>query len=138
MQTVSGARCRYLWRDKEEAEEIRMAKLVEEEKAQFTASAFVAVTLVYLPGSLVSFLYQGRKSRRERRAFKEKRLALRDRISPPRSVTAPQNPEPAFHVDLKISCDCLNQCFRIVTQHVKAPTARRTKDGERTAVECCF
>ncbi|XP_052827872.1 CLK4-associating serine/arginine rich protein isoform X3 [Octopus bimaculoides] len=51
---------RYLRKDKEELEALRQAKLLEEEKAQFA----------------------GRKSRRERRAYKEKKLQGR-KISPP-------------------------------------------------------
>ncbi|CAD5122146.1 DgyrCDS10594 [Dimorphilus gyrociliatus] len=50
-----------LLKDKQEAEEIRMAKLLEEEKAQFS----------------------GRKARKERRIYKEKRIRERGRLSPP-------------------------------------------------------
>ncbi|KAK3093106.1 hypothetical protein FSP39_011096 [Pinctada imbricata] len=59
----------WLSKDKEEQEELRMAKLLEEEKAQFA----------------------GRKSRRERRAYKEKRLAGR-KLSPP-SYAARDSPK---------------------------------------------
>ncbi|XP_041353654.1 CLK4-associating serine/arginine rich protein-like isoform X2 [Gigantopelta aegis] len=60
---------RLLMKDKEELEALRQAKIIEEEKAQFA----------------------GRKSRRERRAFKEKRLAGR-KISPP-SYAARDSPK---------------------------------------------
>lgn len=59
----------WLTRDKEEMEEIRLAKMLEEEKAQFA----------------------GRKSRRERRAYKEKKLAGR-KLSPP-SYAARDSPK---------------------------------------------
>ncbi|XP_061172949.1 CLK4-associating serine/arginine rich protein-like [Saccostrea echinata] len=59
----------WLSRDKEEMEEIRQAKMLEEEKAQFA----------------------GRKSRRERRAYKEKKLAGR-KLSPP-SYAARDSPK---------------------------------------------
>ncbi|KAL3874069.1 hypothetical protein ACJMK2_037132 [Sinanodonta woodiana] len=60
---------RWLRKDKDEQEALRQAKLIEEEKAQFA----------------------GRKSRRERRAYKEKRLAGR-KISPP-SYAARDSPK---------------------------------------------
>ncbi|XP_052766809.1 CLK4-associating serine/arginine rich protein-like [Mya arenaria] len=60
---------KYLRRDKDEQEAIREAKQLEEEKAQFA----------------------GRKSRRERRMFKEKRLAGR-KLSPP-SYAARSSPK---------------------------------------------
>ncbi|KAG1676490.1 CLK4-associating serine/arginine rich protein [Nymphon striatum] len=58
----------YMEKDKEEAEALRQARELEEEKA----------------------MYSGRKSRRERRAFREKRLAGR-KISPP-SYAAKKSP----------------------------------------------
>ncbi|XP_063426458.1 CLK4-associating serine/arginine rich protein-like isoform X1 [Mytilus trossulus] len=58
-----------LQRDKEEAEAMKLARILEEEKAQFA----------------------GRKSRRERRAYKEKRLAGR-KLSPP-SYAARDSPK---------------------------------------------
>lgn len=60
---------KYLRRDKDEQEALRQAKLLEEEKAQFA----------------------GRKSRRERRIYKEKRLAGR-KLSPP-SYAARESPK---------------------------------------------
>ncbi|XP_013401911.1 CLK4-associating serine/arginine rich protein isoform X3 [Lingula anatina] len=57
-----------LMKDKDEEEELKMAKLLEEEKAQFS----------------------GRKSRRERRAFKEKKL--KDRKFSPPSYAARKSP----------------------------------------------
>lgn len=59
---------RFMVRDKEEAESLRLAKEAEEEKA----------------------MYSGRKSRRERRAFREKKLQGR-KISPP-SYAARESP----------------------------------------------
>ncbi|CAC5380134.1 SFRS16 [Mytilus coruscus] len=58
-----------LQKDKEEAEAMKLARILEEEKAQFA----------------------GRKSRRERRAYKEKRLAGR-KLSPP-SYAARDSPK---------------------------------------------
>ncbi|XP_053399978.1 CLK4-associating serine/arginine rich protein-like isoform X2 [Mercenaria mercenaria] len=60
---------KYLHRDKDEQEALKQAKLLEEEKAQFA----------------------GRKSRRERRIYKEKRLAGR-KLSPP-SYAARDSPK---------------------------------------------
>ncbi|XP_015905865.1 CLK4-associating serine/arginine rich protein [Parasteatoda tepidariorum] len=59
----------YLLQDKEEADQLRLAREIEEEKA----------------------MYSGRKSRRERRALREKKLAGRKITSPP-SYAARESP----------------------------------------------
>ncbi|KAL1138577.1 hypothetical protein AAG570_008640 [Ranatra chinensis] len=69
----------FLTKDKEEAETLRLAKELEEEKA----------------------MYSGRKSRRERRAYREKKLAGR-KISPP-SYASRKSPTYRDYRDIRSS-----------------------------------
>lgn len=79
-----------LRKDKEEAEAIKHAKALEEEKAMYSVRAgpgWEAGGQCLREGtsltSAVPTLLQGRRSRRQRREFREKRLRGR-KISPPR------------------------------------------------------
>lgn len=81
---------RMLRKDKEEAEAIKHAKALEEEKAMYSVRAGpgreVGGQCLREGTSLTSAvptLLQGRRSRRQRREFREKRLRGR-KISPPR------------------------------------------------------
>lgn len=81
---------RMLRKDKEEAEAIKHAKALEEEKAMYSvrtgparSGARACLREGTLLTSLVPTLLQGRRSRRQRREFREKRLRGR-KISPPR------------------------------------------------------
>lgn len=77
-----------LRKDKEEAEAIKHAKALEEEKAMYSVRAGPGGGKMRLREGapltiLVPTLLQGRRSRRQRREFREKRLRGR-KISPPR------------------------------------------------------
>ena len=80
---------RMLRKDKEEAEAIKHAKALEEEKAMYSVRAepgWQGRCVLHGRHSLTSFiptLLQGRRSRRQRREFREKRLRGH-KISPPR------------------------------------------------------
>lgn len=80
--------CRMLRKDKEEAEAIKHAKALEEEKAMYSVRAGPGGGRGERQGGTaltgpVPTLLQGRRSRRQRREFREKRLRGR-KISPPR------------------------------------------------------
>ena len=80
---------RMLRKDKEEAEAIKHAKALEEEKAMYSVRAGpewqgrCVLRGRHSLTSLIPTLLQGRRSRRQRREFREKRLRGR-KISPPR------------------------------------------------------